>query len=45
MAAKGPKIEVNFDPCFYTSGTRKGRKNANMRLIFSDGGPKNEVLW
>jgi hypothetical protein len=34
MALKGPGIEDNFDLCFYPSGTRKGRKNANMRIFF-----------
>ena len=38
MVTKGPGIEVNFDPCIYPSGNRKGQKNANMRIFFSGRG-------
>jgi hypothetical protein len=40
MTTKGPRIEAIFNTLFTPSGTRKGRKNANMRVIFSDGGLK-----
>jgi hypothetical protein len=44
MATKGPRIDAVFATLFTPSGTRKGRKNANMRIFFSEGGSKNEVL-
>jgi len=35
MAFIGHRLGDNFDPCFYLSDTRKGRRNANMRISFS----------
>jgi hypothetical protein len=43
MAINGPGIETVFATLFNPSGPRKGRQNANMKVVFSDEDFKNGV--